>query len=318
MKVVAIIGGLGSQMLKYAFFLQLKETDECYIDTISYRLSDMWNGYELQRIFKIQEKDISDWITNEEIENIKIRKIDYKNVAEKIMNMMDSQKIVVSIFRGYLYPQAEHKILLLFSLLYNRSKRIGKKNSVKDTFPFFYKTKIFSIYYDEFNHTSDYYIGNGRNKKQLKEVFSFPKFKNIKNLQVSQEMLLQQSVAVHVRRSDHMYDNHSLFEDKYFKKATDYIHKMVHNPVFYLFSDEPDWCRENLGELGLALEEVVFIDWNRGTDSYRDMQLMTYCRHNVLVISSFSWWGYYLSKYEEKEKVVCAPKNYWLEVKVHF
>ena len=126
-----------------------------------------------------------------------------------------------------------------------------------------------------------------------------------------------ESVAAHVRRSDHMYDNIRLFEEQYFVKAVNYIKEQTQNPVFYIFSDEPQWCRENMQTLGLtASDNVEIIDWNIGEESYRDMQLMTYCKHNILAISSFSWWGYYLSR--QSDKVVCAPEGYWMEVPVHF
>lgn len=317
MKVVSMLGGLGSQMFKYAFYLQLKSSDDCYIDTTPYRLQEMWNGYELERIFGIQEKDISEQITDEEIDRYKSQNINYKRVAEITMEKMKTRKPVVSIFRGYWYPQTKNHGLLLVSLIYNKLKRfVNRNNSEKDTYPILYKARCFSIFYDEFNHTSDIYFGGGKNKERIKSAFTFPKFSDKKNIQSAKEMEEQESVAIHVRRSDHMYDNYRLFEEKYFKKAVAHIKDNVESPVFYVFSDEPDWCRENLDVLGLVDCEVKFVDWNVGAQSFRDMQLMTYCRHNILAISSFSWWGYYLSN--RKEKIVCAPKNYWLEVPIHF
>lgn len=55
-------------------------------------------------------------------------------------------------------------------------------------------------------------------------------------------------------------------------------------------------------------DEIYFVDWNTQLESYRDMQLMTYCKHNIIAISSFSWMGYYLSKHK-KDKIVCAARR---------
>lgn len=318
MKVVAILGGLGSQMFKYAFFLGLKGTDECYIDTTPYQLLDMWNGYELQRIFGIQEQDILHSLSETELENIRNQGMNYKEVAQIAISKLDSHKPIVSFFRGYWYPQSKDKILLFISLICNKIKRIcNKNNNICDSYPLFYKTKLFSIYYDEFNHTSDQYLGAGKNREELIKVFQFPDFSDKRNIDAAMMIRNSESVALHVRRGDHMYDNVQLFENGYFKKAIKYIKDNAKHPIFFLFSDEPDWCRNNLEALGFNVnDEVEIVDWNCDNQSFRDMQLMTYCKHNILVISSFSWWGYYLSK--RQGKIVCAPRGYWLEVPVHF
>ncbi len=318
MKVVAMLGGLGSQMFKYAFFLQIKEDDECYIDTTSYRLQKMWNGYELERIFGIEEDDITAFVSDNEIENFKNRGLNYKYVAETVIKGLDSSRQVLSFFRGYCYSVDTHIIAQLSMLIYNKVKRMcSKKNEVNDRYPFFYKTKRFSVYYDEFNHTSDKYLGGGEAKEKLVEIFKFPAFQDERNVRASEQMKNIESVALHIRRSDHMYDNRRLFDTGYYRKAVHYIKEQTASPCFFLFSDESDWCRNNLEILGLNTEDKVrIIDWNNGDQSFCDMQLMTYCRHNILAISSFGWWGYYLSN--RKEKIVCAPEGYWLEIEIHF
>lgn len=83
------------------------------------------------------------------------------------------------------------------------------------------------------------------------------------------------------------------------------------NPQLYcIFSNDIDWCESNLGDL-LSGKEVIYVDWNKGADSYVDMQLMGMCRHNIIANSSFSWWGAWLNR--NPQKVVVSP-NKWLNI----
>ena len=318
MKAVAILGGLGSQMFKYAFYLQLSSKETCYIDTMPFKMDHMWNGYELDRIFGIEAPDLADYMEQKELDEYLQKGLNYKNAGVRVMEKLQPGKKIVSVFRGYLYPQRKTPILYFLSLVYNKIKRgVYRHNDVKDVLPVICKTDIFSFYYDEINHTSDRYIGGAEGRAALREIFKFPLFTDAQNQKIAKDMENCNSVAIHVRRSDHMYDNGNLFESGYFPKAIQYIKDTTTEPVFYIFSDEPQWCRENLNELGFVQDDDVrFVDWNRKEESFRDMQLMTHCKDNVLVISSFSWWGYYLSGREDK--VVCAPKGCWFEVPVHF
>ena len=54
---------------------------------------------------------------------------------------------------------------------------------------------------------------------------------------------------------------------------------------------------------------AVFIDWNKGDDSFKDLLLMSLCRHNIIANSTFSWWGAYLNR-NSKKMVVCP--DHWM------
>lgn len=340
MKVVAVLGGLGSQMMKFAFYLKLKKLmpdEDIYIDSTFFLQNQCWNGFELERIFSIHEKDFIECYTEAEKSEIIDKKLSEKKYYEYVLDKMISQygkgnfyyiirgrkvlyfcsnKIYKKLYNAF--SKVHEKFYALYNIyfnpLYESYCAVGIGNYL-DRYTKAYSVRKENIYYDEFNHVSDKYFSGM--KKELQKVFAFPDFNEMENTKIKVEMEKSDSVAVHIRMTDHMYDNGELMKRDYYKKAVTYLRSRVARPVFFVFADDYKWCRENIELLGFNEEDSIkFITWNRGRDSYKDMQLMTYCKHNILAISSFSWWGYYLSRYEKK--IVCAPKGYWLEVKNHF
>ena len=74
-------------------------------------------------------------------------------------------------------------------------------------------------------------------------------------------------------------------------------------PSFYVFSDDINWCREHF--IG---NEYHFVDCNNGLNSWRDLYLMSLCRHHINSNSTFSWWGAWLCEYDDK--IVITPEEY--------
>ena len=74
-----------------------------------------------------------------------------------------------------------------------------------------------------------------------------------------------------------------------------------------IFSNDIEWCKENSRIFGLdySKDQVYFVDWNIGEDSFRDMQLMTHCKHGIITNSSFGWWGAYLI--QNPNKITISP-----------
>ncbi|WP_400243857.1 alpha-1,2-fucosyltransferase [Niallia sp. JL1B1071] len=168
-----------------------------------------------------------------------------------------------------------------------------------------------------------YYIGNFEDgtkyfhpvENEIKSAFTFPELDSINN-KIAEKINDSESVSLHVRRGDHLVSNVNMErKDNYFIKSVNYIKSVVDKPEFFVFSDDIEWCKMNQSNLGLKKEDkIYFVDNNSGNDSYKDMQLMSLCKNNIIPISTFSWWASYLNK--NPNKVVIAPKGYWANASI--
>ena len=335
MKIVAILGGLGSQMFKYSIYRLLKEQHplDCYIDTSYFWTAHPWNGYELARIFDIREPDITEKVSQKGLEALLVKNRPYRDVALRIVKKISpcKERYIITngqpekwvIVKGTLWhlKQILKKILLHIQCtrkILEKKKPMPAPVVFDGFFEHEYNAAVWSlpgvVYFDEFAHCSDKYFR--AIKEDIVSTFHFPDFSDPMNITTANDMQGAEAVAIHLRRSDHMYDCASLYENGYYQRSINYIKKNTLKPTFYIFSEDMPWCKGHLEEIGFSpLDRIVFVDWNQGKDSFRDMQLMTYCQHNIISVSSFGWWGYYLSRREQK--LVCAPLGCWHEVPSH-
>lgn len=121
------------------------------------------------------------------------------------------------------------------------------------------------------------------------------------------------SVCVHVRRGDYVKNPetnkvHGTCSLQYYRNSIGEIENKVKAPLFCVFSDDIEWCKENLK----IKHPAFFVDFNAPEKAHEDLRLMSNCRHFIIANSSFSWWGAWLS--ENKNKIVCAPKKWFNEL----
>ena len=69
---------------------------------------------------------------------------------------------------------------------------------------------------------------------------------------------------------------------------------------FLVFSDDIEWCKQVFDD------DFNFIE---GEEDYVDLLLMARCKHNIIANSSFSWWGAWLNRNNNKR--VIAPKKWF-------
>ena len=111
-------------------------------------------------------------------------------------------------------------------------------------------------------------------------------------------------VAIHVRRGDYLLPQHDHFcklNTDYYSEALQYYISNIERYHFVIFSNDIEWCKENL----IEGEMVTFIE--PGLD-YVDLILMSLCDHQIIANSSYSWWAAYRN-YNPNKKITC-PANY--------
>jgi hypothetical protein len=114
------------------------------------------------------------------------------------------------------------------------------------------------------------------------------------------------SVAVHIRRTD--YNPTSFFQPMgldYYQRAFQLIGQKIIHPRYFIFSDDITWSRQQLKDL----KNATFIDHNKGDDSFKDLLLMSACRHQLIANSTFSWWAAWLNDFPGK--TVIAPQTWF-------
>ena len=182
---------------------------------------------------------------------------------------------------------------------------IGIKKYIKDT-KFDFDSRILNL-------TEGFLNGYWQSDKYFAPIGSVIReqicFQNIDTDAIKdreKRMRESDSVSIHVRMGDYLqcsdlYGN--ICTKEYYRKAIRYISEKIENPVFYIFSDEPAKAAEMLS--GYSFDMVTE---NKGADSYKDMYLMSCCKHHIIANSSFSWWGAWLD--QKPGKIVVTPSRW--------
>lgn len=149
---------------------------------------------------------------------------------------------------------------------------------------------------------------------EIRKAFVFPEICDEKNAKAKEIIESSNAVSVHIRRSEAVNVNAELFENNYYYKSIQHIKNNVENPVFFVFAFDMEWCKENKEYLGFSEDDkIIFVDWNIDDSfdckvAFRDMQLMTLCKHNIIANSTFSFMGAYLNN--NPDKIVCCSKDF--------
>lgn len=270
MIIVNLTGGLGNQMFQYAFGRAIATKNN--------------TGLKLH-------------FTNALFNTQRAYELDVFNISATIATTKDLQK------HGIMQNRVINRLLYLFD---ERYKIQFNKHIVTQKYPYDYNPSHLSI------KNNSYIQGYWTDERYFKEIENIirKEFTPKKGLDERNQKILKQiqaltSVSIHVRRGDYVANKTNIPKFiglNYYVKSIKKIKSTVFDPVFFVFSDDISWCKNNLSQL---LNKVYFIDQNKGKDSYKDMLLMSACKHNIIANSTFSWWGGWLNR--NPSKIVLSP-----------
>jgi hypothetical protein len=275
MDIVVLFNGLGNQMSQYAFYLAKKERNEKCQVIFNTKCTNGHHGYELGKLFGI-----------------------------------------------HCESGTKHDMLEFFYRIVH-SERFLRYRSILSRFGL-------NIIYEEQNYDFNpalllpsqyqglnYYWGGWHSEKnfqsvekKVREVFQFPKITDENCLRFADLIeSAENSVSLHVRRGDYLkakpddfYHFDGVATLDYYEKAVAYIKNKFGNCKFFVFSNDLEWCKKEFSNL-----DAAYVDCNSGENSWRDMYLMSLCKHHINANSTFSWWGAWLSN---KNGVTICPKMF--------
>lgn len=136
-------------------------------------------------------------------------------------------------------------------------------------------------------------------KQEILELFApSPDVMSYLSLHYEDILMHPNTVSVHVRfyHEDPTEKAHPTCKRDYFEKAIEFFPE---DALFIVFSNQIEKCKNFLSTIP---RNFRFIE----EDRFCDLYLMSFCKHNIIANSSFSWWGAYLNRNPNKK--VIAPK----------
>lgn len=273
--IVKVIGGLGNQLFQYATgrAISAKLGYKLYFDLSFYTEERFKKTYRLENLgLKVDSVSFDD-----------IKYLCNKNRIPKVFR-------VLKRFGFPVYP-------------YYKSTHLTEKEVLTG-----YPKKPFEIayYIDGWFQNEQFFKSI---EQEIRDLFNADFLLKEYNLDLKRKIEENQSVAIHIRRGDYL--NNGYFRNlplEYYQNAISLIKSKVDNPVFFFFSDDIQWVKENFS----SLTDTVFVEHNSNSDSnystigdIEDLMLMRACKHQIIANSTFSWWAAWLNA--NKNKIVVSP-----------
>lgn len=269
-------GGLGNQMFQYAFGRRLaeKHSAELKLDLGFYSDKKLNSSYGAVREYDLEMFNIREAIATDD----EIARLSKRTTNRQIDRLLD--------------------------------KILGVKETVLREPHYHFSQAAFNA------PDNRYLIGYWQSEKYFADIenviradFTFREPPSKKASEILERVKNSNSVGVHVRRGDFLvHPLNGVYGVDYYRIGEQHITERVSDPHYFVFSDDIEWCRDNLRFAG----PTEFVDDEFDGHKLRDdFRLISACKHFIIANSSFSWWAAWLG--ENADKVVVAPHSWALD-----
>ena len=283
-KIITAVGGLGNQMFCYAFYKKMC-LEYPQINFLM-DISDIWEkrydrGAELLYAFT----------------NIEIAR------ATSSQILRAEHKFTFS-YRG----EGSRIIRKIIDLINGKYMNTHQKNCVTEEKFEAWHGKIplqewdnilfFDGYWQKIKYYTQYI-------EQLRNDFQFREIDDLQNIQFMDEIKKTDSVSIHIRRGDYVGETLDILDTSYYMEIIRNIQRRKPQCRFYIFSNDPEYVEKEYK----WLKEKTIVKHNCEKESFRDMQLMSACKYNIIANSTFSLWAALLNDYPDRK--IFYPSHYY-------
>jgi hypothetical protein len=133
---------------------------------------------------------------------------------------------------------------------------------------------------------------------------------------MSNTKYLDVDVSVHFRWGDYkqLTDYHPILPMTYYRDALLYVNEKREIKKILCFCEKEDMvnimnCIKYTLDETPELKNIIVEMVENNIPDYKQMLMMSLCKHNIIANSTFSWWGAYFNK--NTDKIVCYPETWF-------
>jgi len=279
---IRLMGGLGNQMFQYAFgrHLALKYNCELVLDETLLLNKEGADSITTHREFELDvfKNLVFRWANSDEIARFNGTQNEsvFIKLRRKARMLLGTDKLII---------QDQNKIeACYFSKAQKGLCFVGRWQS---------------------------YLFFNQSENQIKKDFQItpPQIPGL--FEIVSQIHESESVCLHIRRGDLVTS--SLYSKtigvlnlEYYEKTINSMNVRNPNAVYFVFSDDIEWCRSNI-----KINKIVHFISEKyaGQNAEGHFYLMSRCKHFIISNSTFAWWAAFLA--ESNRKTVFFPKNWF-------